>query len=208
MKLICHDKKCLVPEKDETEFGWKIKRKGIRQSICRTCRANDRVNNPEKYQIIDRKRYHDNPEKEKARAKRVRLTFSEARAASTALWWEDNPDRIRKYGLKKNNITPEQYDALLLAQGGKCAVCESPEYRKGTTHRFAVDHDHDCCPGEVTCGDCIRGLLCSACNTAAGLLKENSNIAWRLSRYIEDAKNKIRSTNEYLSGEYEGHCGF
>jgi hypothetical protein len=29
---------------------------------------------------------------------------------------------------------------------------------------FCVDHDHTCCPGEYTCGKCVRGLLCDDCN--------------------------------------------
>ena len=35
------------------------------------------------------------------------------------------------------------------------------------------DHDHKCCSGVKTCGKCIRGLLCSHCNRALGLLKED-----------------------------------
>lgn len=29
-----------------------------------------------------------------------------------------------------------------------------------------VDHDHNCCHSEVTCGKCVRGILCSKCNKA------------------------------------------
>lgn len=50
-------------------------------------------------------------------------------------------------------LAPGQYDALLAAQGGRCAICRRAT---GKTRRLAVDHDHQ--TGEV------RGLLCSPCN--------------------------------------------
>lgn len=61
------------------------------------------------------------------------------------------------------SITEEQYQALYEAQGGCCALCRRA---KGTgSKRLAVDHDHACCPGPVSCGKCVRGLLCSHCNS-------------------------------------------
>jgi len=57
-------------------------------------------------------------------------------------------------------ITSEQYEAMLSAQHGACAICERPE----TGRRLAVDHDKKCCPGKYSCGRCVRALLCRACN--------------------------------------------
>lgn len=66
--------------------------------------------------------------------------------------------------------TPEWYEKTLEEQGGHCFLCEFiPEGR-----RLHVDHDHTCCPCEgtrYTCGKCIRGLLCSECNTRLGYLE-------------------------------------
>lgn len=53
---------------------------------------------------------------------------------------------------KTYGLTPDQYEALLKRQGGKCAICRA----KPKSKRLAVDHDHG--TGEV------RGLLCSRCN--------------------------------------------
>jgi hypothetical protein len=90
-----------------------------------------------------------------------------------------NPERLRvrraghlrtKYG-----ITLEQYEAMAETQGGVCAICGGPP-EKGARKIgrlgpvFSVDHDHACCPGKITCGKCIRGLICERCNTAMGFV--------------------------------------
>lgn len=65
-------------------------------------------------------------------------------------------------GLAKYGITPDQYNALLDDQNGVCAIC----YDKCITRAWlCVDHDHK--TGKV------RGLLCSRCNTALGLFKDD-----------------------------------
>lgn len=63
-----------------------------------------------------------------------------------------------------------QYKQMLEDQDGHCAICPATPEEVGT---LCVDHDHDCCPGEKTCGKCLRGLLCPACNTAIGLLNDD-----------------------------------
>lgn len=65
------------------------------------------------------------------------------------------------------NITDEEYEALLAAQGGRCAVCRCGP---GRERRFAVDHDHKhcgICAGPQSCGaaESIRGLCCKRCNS-------------------------------------------
>ncbi len=68
-----------------------------------------------------------------------------------------DPARHRNHQLMhRYGIGAVEYDALLFAQGGGCAICHSPP--KG---RFLhVDHDHDHDSGIV------RGLLCARCNSA------------------------------------------
>ena len=69
------------------------------------------------------------------------------------------------------NLTVEQYDALLVAQGGGCAICETKT--PGGRGTFHVDHDHSCCSGRKTCGKCVRGLLCHSCNIGQGHFKDD-----------------------------------
>lgn len=46
----------------------------------------------------------------------------------------------------------------------KCDICS--RVRNEGERNFAVDHDHDCCPGWKACGKCVRGVLCQPCNLA------------------------------------------
>ncbi len=72
-------------------------------------------------------------------------------------------------------LRPEAYKALLAAQNNVCAICHGPEVvidpRNNHLRSLCVDHDHKCCPGIRSCGKCIRGLLCSACNQIVGLVE-------------------------------------
>lgn len=72
--------------------------------------------------------------------------------------------------LKKKGLNMESYSDMEKSQNGVCAICKNPESKK---RRLSVDHDHECCPGSGSCGKCIRGLLCSNCNTALGLVKDS-----------------------------------
>jgi hypothetical protein len=71
---------------------------------------------------------------------------------------------------KLYGITAEQYAALLEAQDGGCGICGGTNE---SGRAMAVDHDHSCCPGSRSCGQCVRGLLCSNCNMAIGLLRDD-----------------------------------
>lgn len=63
------------------------------------------------------------------------------------------------------NITPDQWYEM--AKDG-CNVCSS-EIGQGTDRNLHVDHDHKCCPGKRSCGECVRGVVCNRCNTSIGL---------------------------------------
>lgn len=76
----------------------------------------------------------------------------------------------RSHLLRSYNLTLEQYDNLLAAQNGLCAICG----RKPLNDKWAVDHDHHCCPQEKTCGKCVRAILCHSCNLRLGVIENKS----------------------------------
>jgi len=105
------------------------------------------------------------------------------------------PEIARNYQMKSHyGITWDEYQKILLNQNGVCAVCGNTEtrYIKGKLCRLSVDHDHSCCSGYKSCGKCIRGLLCSKCNTALGLLEDDPKV--------------ISTLHEYVNKQNRGHC--
>ena len=75
-------------------------------------------------------------------------------------------------------ISLAEYDAMLDEQDYRCAICRQHEsaVRKDTGNeiRLSVDHDHACCPGSRSCGECVRGLLCFNCNSGIGQFKDDT----------------------------------
>ena len=70
-------------------------------------------------------------------------------------------------------ITQEEYDEWSKIQQHSCAICGE----KSSPKRLAVDHCH------IT--GIIRGLLCSNCNRAIGLLKDNPRLLRGAADYLE-----------------------
>lgn len=104
-------------------------------------------------------------------------------------------DIDRKNRLMKHyKMTVEQYEEMFKAQEGCCAICKRPEWRttaKGALQMLAVDHDHKCCPGRSSCGECVRALLCTDCNTAMGLMAENVNRMANMIAYVTEHNEPI-----------------
>lgn len=72
-------------------------------------------------------------------------------------------------------LAPGEYERLLIAQGGRCAIhgCRAT----GRTKRLAVDHNH--ATGEV------RGLLCGPHNQLLGYNGDNPDTFRSLADYLE-----------------------
>lgn len=87
----------------------------------------------------------------------------------------------RKYGLSLDDLV-----ALIDAQGGRCAVCLSDL----TSSKMDVDHDHACCSGPTTCGECVRGVLCARCNMALGLLGDDASVMTRAAEYVTQTREQ------------------
>lgn len=135
-----------------TSFTIADKAKGRRLAVCKAC-TSARV----------RAYYASNAEyREKAKVNSTKQ--AKANPERTAVW-------VRRAKLKTDyGLTMEQFDQLLVAQGGKCALCGATEHgRKQRLHpgghkwledSWPVDHCHK--DGRV------RGLLCHPCNANLG----------------------------------------
>lgn len=90
-----------------------------------------------------------------------------------------NAKHLRRYGL-----TIEQRNEYIASRGGRCEACGArPEQSFGGS--LCIDHDHGCCPTEITCGYCLRGVLCYHCNLAVGYLRDSATTARDLADYLE-----------------------
>lgn len=81
--------------------------------------------------------------------------------------------------LKKSyGITEADYEQMLVAQGGKCAICQTsdPLVRSGADARWHVDHDHET--------GTVRGLLCFKCNAGLGHFSDNVEALRRAVNYL------------------------
>jgi len=79
-------------------------------------------------------------------------------------------------------ITVEQYDNILSEQKGRCAICgsessQSRSYKLVGRAKFSVDHCH-------TTGK-VRGLLCTKCNRALGLMNDSIESVLRMAEYLK-----------------------
>ena len=91
--------------------------------------------------------------------------------------------RRREYNsLRRWNMSASQVEAILAAADYSCEACGCP---RSEAKALVLDHDHSCCPGEHTCGKCIRGVLCWHCNIALGYLKDDPKRIKGLLTYAE-----------------------
>lgn len=84
--------------------------------------------------------------------------------------------RVKQYG-----ITLDKYTELLSLQGGACAICGTDD----DNGAWCIDHDHSCCPGDGSCGKCVRGLLCRNCNWGLGHFRDDIKLLAAASIYLE-----------------------
>lgn len=85
-------------------------------------------------------------------------------------------DRRRKTLQYTYGLTLAGFERMNTDQGGRCAICRQKP-SGGRSPHLVVDHNHD--TGR------IRGLLCTQCNTALGLLAEDISRIQAAIDYLE-----------------------
>jgi Recombination endonuclease VII len=82
-------------------------------------------------------------------------------------WRASNKEHRAAYHREyKFGLTQEQYDAMLVDQDFKCAVCRTDD--PGLKRGWSVDHCH--------ATNKVRGLLCNSCNLGLGQFRDNPSI--------------------------------
>lgn len=104
-----------------------------------------------------------------------RAAYAAARGGVVRIHSRPNgEDSYRRFVLKQYGITLAEYDGMLSAQGGVCAVCRGPQV---TSRRF-LDVDHCHVTGRV------RALLCGTCNSALGAVRDDPALLEQLAAYL------------------------
>jgi hypothetical protein len=78
---------------------------------------------------------------------------------------------------RRHGITLVEYDDMLAAQGGGCAICGNVDF--GVQRRPCFDHDHET--------GAFRGLLCAACNNGLGNFRDSPRSLRRAADYLEQS---------------------
>lgn len=91
----------------------------------------------------------------------------------------------REWVFQKYSISSHDFLRMKTEQEGLCLACgdePTPE------NDLVIDHDHTCCPPNVSCGKCIRGLLHRVCNMTEGLFKDNPERLSKLQDFMTSQK--------------------
>ncbi len=120
------------------------------------CREHKR----EKERSLYHQRQVKNPERQKLKTKEYRKKY---------------PHIELKHRLRsKFDMSIEDYNTLLENQQGRCAICN--RHQDDLTRRLAVDHCHQT--------NRIRGLLCTSCNSAIGILGDTTESLQKVVEYL------------------------
>lgn len=104
------------------------------------------------------------------------LEYKERQKAKVKEWQAANPTKRKAQRIKKYSLSFEEYESILSAHEGKCAICG---YTDRSNKKFfpMIDHDHDSLK--------VRGILCSNCNMAIGKMKDNPALLRKAAEYLE-----------------------
>jgi hypothetical protein len=91
----------------------------------------------------------------------------------------------RRQQLSRYGLTIDDYDRMLVAQGGVCAICGSPPNPDGVraASRLHADHDH------VTGRN--RDLICLSCNVGIGHFRDDPDLMQAAADYIKRHRARV-----------------
>lgn len=101
--------------------------------------------------------------------------------------WRKKNDANTHSTASRYSMSPDELRAMRRSKENKCDACGR------TVEKLNIDHDHSCCNRKGSCGKCIRGMLCTGCNTALGAIEDE---IWRLDLlkvYLEKWATKVQN---------------
>lgn len=159
---------CCHKQKPVSEFYINTASKCGRTSQCKECTISESRKRELREISLNPDAYHA----------RKRATYHRKLAADPAAFraHRRNEELRHYYG-----ISVDDYNTILAAQGGRCAICGATQ-SGGRSKRLHVDHDH----GTSN----VRGLLCNLCNCAIGYFKEDTGILKSAIEYLQNHKQE------------------
>lgn len=139
------------------------------------------------------------PEKNRAKGKR----FRETKPITYRRLWV-------KHSLKRNyGLTPQQYEDMLEAQGGCCAICRKalvsqtddarPRLGQPADNVGRVDHCHET--------NTIRGILCFGCNVGLGKFGDDEDLMLTAVRYLRASRATAHAISRAQTRSLQGEIG-
>ena len=147
-------------KKDILEFSKDSSKKSGFRTICKECAAKTSKANYHKH--IDRRREYAREYYRNHREKCI----------------EYNKKSAKKRVAARRGLTPEQRELFIEEKGSCCEVCGMPREYSLTylKNDLCIDHCH--------IENINKGVLCTSCNLAAGNLKDSSELAYKLYKYL------------------------
>ncbi len=139
--------------------------------------------------------------------RRSYLKNADKRRAEATAYARAHPEKVQEWGRNRNaRLTREDrrasqqkwqyglpdgdFERRFTEQDGCCYLCREPldlEKNRGVH----IDHDHSCCRGKKSCGKCIRGLACHACNTGIGAFRDDPERMMRVAERLMAANAEV-----------------
>lgn len=144
--------------------------------------------NPDKCRAEAKRQRDKNPAAAREKRRRNRLAHPEKTRAKKRRYVETHPEQVKAGRLRPLGFTLESYNAALLAQGNRCAICTTA-FSALPSAQVHADHDH--------ATGVPRGVLCHQCNTGLGMFKDSAERLFAAIRYLEQPTlaHETRSPN-------------
>jgi hypothetical protein len=165
--------------------------KGAR-GMCHACYEKWRYHNTPNVKAVNKRSHQKHRAKRLEGQKKWRDENPEVKAASDRRYYENNREKLKQYQKDyraKNQqklrdqhlqrmfgVSIAEFELLLQQQGGGCAICGGKE-TYGNKKNLNIDHCHK--TGRV------RGILCSKCNKAIGLLMDDPMLLQLAIAYLQ-----------------------